>query len=73
MIIGLIPGTGGDIGSLVSYGVTKQLIKNPSVPFGEGVYEGIVAPEIANDAAIGGTLTTMLTLGIPGGDSVLSL
>ena len=68
-IIGLLPGTGGDIGSLVAYGFSKQLIKKPSRPFGEGSYEGVAAPEVANDAAIGGAITTMLTLGIPG-DSV---
>lgn len=71
-IIGLIPGTGGDIGSLVAYGTTKNLIKNPKVPFGEGAYEGVAAPEVANDAAIGGALTTLLTLGIPG-DSVTAV
>lgn len=71
-IIGLLPGTGGDIGSLVAYGATKSLVKNPSSPFGEGAYEGIAAPEIANDAAIGGALTTMLTLGIPG-DSITAV
>lgn len=71
-IIGLLPGTGGDIGSLVSYGFTKQLVKKPSRPFGEGAYEGVAAPEVANDAAIGGAITTMLTLGIPG-DSVTAV
>ncbi|SHM36863.1 putative tricarboxylic transport membrane protein [Caldanaerovirga acetigignens] len=71
-IIGLLPGTGGDIASLVSYGVSKQIIKKPSRPFGEGAYEGIAAPEIANDAAIGGAITTLLTLGIPG-DSVTAI
>jgi putative tricarboxylic transport membrane protein len=71
-LVGLLPGTGGDIGSLVAYGVTKQLTKNPSRPFGEGAYEGVAAPEVANDAAIGGALTTMLTLGIPG-DSVTAV
>ena len=71
-IIGLLPGTGGDIGSLVAYGATKSIIKNPSRPFGQGAYEGIAAPETANDAAIGGALTTMLTLGIPG-DSVTAV
>lgn len=71
-IIGLLPGTGGDVASLVSYGVTKQLIKKPSRPFGEGAYEGVAAPEVANDAAIGGAITTMLTLGIPG-DSVTAV
>jgi len=70
--IGLLPGTGGDIGSLVAYGFSKQLIKKPSRPFGEGAYEGVAAPEIANDAAIGGAITTMLTLGIPG-DSVTAV
>jgi putative tricarboxylic transport membrane protein len=68
-IIGLLPGTGGDIGALVAYGFTKQLVKKPSRPFGQGAYEGIAGPETANNAAIGGAMTTMLTLGIPG-DSV---
>jgi len=71
-IIGLLPGTGGDIGSLVAYGVTKQVVKNPSREFGDGAYEGVAAPEVANDAAIGGALTTMLTLGIPG-DSITAV
>lgn len=71
-IIGLLPGTGGDIGSLVAYGATKSIVKHPNRPFGEGSYEGIAAPETANDAAIGGALTTMLTLGIPG-DSITAV
>lgn len=71
-IIGLLPGTGGDIGSLVAYGTTKNLVKNPSRPFGEGAYEGVAAPEVANDSAVGGALTTMLTLGIPG-DSITAV
>jgi len=71
-IIGLLPGAGGDIGALVCYGVTKSVVKNPSSPFGEGAYEGIAAPETANDASIGGDLTTMLTLGIPG-DSITAV
>jgi putative tricarboxylic transport membrane protein len=71
-VIGLLPGTGGDIGSLVAYGATKGIIKKPSRPFGKGAYEGVAAPETANDAAIGGALTTMLTLGIPG-DSITAV
>jgi putative tricarboxylic transport membrane protein len=68
----LLPGTGGDVGCIVAYGVAKQVTKNPSRPFGEGAYEGVAAPEVANNAAIGGALTTMLTLGIPG-DSVTAI
>lgn len=71
-IIGLLPGTGGDIGALVAYGVSRQVIKDPTRPFGEGAYEGVAAPETANDAAIGGAITTLLTLGIPG-DSVTAV
>ncbi|GAB4114082.1 MAG: tripartite tricarboxylate transporter permease [Candidatus Caldatribacteriota bacterium] len=71
-IIGLLPGTGGDIGALVSYGYLKNAIRKPSRPFGEGAYEGVLAPETANKAAVGGALTTMLTLGIPG-DSVTAV
>ncbi|MDI9596948.1 MAG: tripartite tricarboxylate transporter permease [Atribacterota bacterium] len=70
--VGLLPGTGGDIGALVSYGTAKNIIKKPSRPFGEGAYEGVLVPEVANKAAVGGALTTMLTLGIPG-DSVTAV
>ena len=71
-IIGLLPGTGGDIGALVSYGFVKSAIRKPNRPFGEGAYIGVLAPETANKAAVGGALTTMLTLGIPG-DSVTAV
>lgn len=65
-IIGLLPGAGGNIGALVSYGVTKSVTKKPSRPFGQGAYEGVAAPEVANDSAVGGALTTIFTLGVPG-------
>lgn len=71
-LIGLLPGTGGDVACIAAYGVAKQVIKKPSRPFGEGAYEGVAAPEVANNAAIGGAMTTMLTLGIPG-DSVSAI
>jgi putative tricarboxylic transport membrane protein len=71
-IIGLLPGTGGDIGALTAYGVTKQVLKNPSRPLGTGAVEGVGASETANNAAIGGAVATMLTLGIPG-DSVTAV
>ena len=35
--------------------------------FGKGNIEGVIAPETANNAAAGGALIPMLTLGIPGG------
>jgi putative tricarboxylic transport membrane protein len=64
--IGALPGTGGDIASLISYDQAKRTVKNPEVPFGEGAMEGLVATESANNSAIGGAYIPMLTLGIPG-------
>ena len=64
--IGALPGAGGDIAALMAYDHAKRSIKKPSRPFGQGAYEGLVAPEAANNAAVGGAFIPMLTLGIPG-------
>lgn len=64
--IGALPGAGGDIAALMAYGHARRSIKKPSRPFGKGAYEGVIAPETANNAAIGGDNIPMLTLGIPG-------
>ncbi|MGP1348429.1 MAG: tripartite tricarboxylate transporter permease [Stomatobaculum sp.] len=66
VIVGALPGAGGDIAALLCYDQAKRTVKNPKVPFGQGAVEGIVAPESANNAAIGGAFIPMLTLGIPG-------
>ncbi|HLT01223.1 MAG TPA: tripartite tricarboxylate transporter permease, partial [Geminicoccaceae bacterium] len=66
VIIGALPGTGGDIAALIAYDQAKRTVKRPTRPFGEGALEGLVAPESANNAAIGGAYIPMLTLGIPG-------
>jgi len=71
-LIGILPGAGAPVASLLSYGNAKKSTKNPSVPFGEGAIEGIVASESANNAVIGGALIPMLALGIPG-DSVTTI
>ena len=66
MVVGALPGAGGDIAALMAYDHAKRSVKNPSRPFGEGAYEGLVAPESANNAAVGGAYIPMMTLGIPG-------
>lgn len=70
--VGALPGAGGDIAALLSYDLAKRTVRKPEIPFGKGAYEGIVAPEAANNAAIGGALIPMLTLGIPG-DSITAI
>ncbi len=72
VIIGALPGTGGDIAALMAYDHAKRVTKNPEVPFGEGAKEGLVAPETANNAAVGGAFIPMITLGIPG-DAVTAI
>jgi putative tricarboxylic transport membrane protein len=71
--IGALPGTGGDIAALIAYDNAKRTVKNPTPrPFGEGAYQGVIAPEAANNACIGGACIPMMTLGIPG-DSVTAI
>ncbi|MCI1208518.1 MAG: tripartite tricarboxylate transporter permease [Treponema sp.] len=65
IIIGAIPGAGGDIASIVSWDVSKKLSKHPE-EFGNGSIEGVAGTCSANNASIGGALTTALTLGVPG-------
>lgn len=72
VIIGALPGTGGDIAALMAYDHAKRVTKNPETPFGEGAMEGLVAPETANNSAVGGAFIPMMTLGIPG-DAVTAI
>lgn len=64
-VIGILPGTGGSIASIVSYGEAMRSSKNKD-HFGQGEEEGVVAPETANNAAAGGAMIPTLVLGIPG-------
>jgi len=65
VIIGLIPGAGGQIAGLVSYDQIKKLSKNKE-NFGKGEPDGIIAAESANNAMVGPSLVPLLTLGVPG-------
>ncbi len=63
--IGILPGIGGMTSNLLAYMAAKNSSKTPE-KFGTGYIGGIVAPETANNASIGGALVPLLTLGIPG-------
>lgn len=63
--IGVLPGAGATIASFMSYAAAKKLSKHPE-KFGHGAIEGVAAPESANNAAAGGAMVSLLTLGIPG-------
>ncbi len=64
-IIGIIPGEGAAVGAFFAYSEAKRRSKTPEA-YGTGIAEGIIAPETANNATVGGALVPTLTLGVPG-------
>jgi putative tricarboxylic transport membrane protein len=67
--VGLLPGGGAVIASLLSYAVEKQISREPET-FGQGALEGVAGPESANNAAASASFIPMLTLGIPGNPAI---
>jgi len=64
-IAGVLPGAGASLGSFLAY-TTEKSIAGEKGGFGTGVPKGVAAPEAGNNAAAGGALVPMLTLGVPG-------
>jgi putative tricarboxylic transport membrane protein len=65
VIIGIIPGAGGNIASIIAWNETRRAARNPE-RFGKGAPEGVAAAECANNADTAATLIPALTLGVPG-------
>lgn len=65
VVVGIMPGAGGNIASFVAYNEAKRFSRRPEA-FGTGIMEGVMAPEVCNNAVVGGAQIPMLTLGIPG-------
>jgi len=63
--VGLLPGAGATIATIMSYALEKRVSRRPE-QFGQGAIEGVAGPESANNACTAGSLLPMLTLGIPG-------
>ena len=63
--IGALPGTGSVTSAYLSYGLAQKRSKHPEL-FGKGATDGLAAAESGNNAACGGALIPMLTLGVPG-------
>lgn len=72
IIIGAVPGVGSSVGNLIAYAETKRTSKD-SATFGKGNPKGVVAAEAAVASAEGGSMATMLSLGIPGGGATAIL
>jgi putative tricarboxylic transport membrane protein len=62
-LLGILPGIGSIIPTFLSYALEKRLSPHPE-RFGRGAIEGVAGPESANNAASGGALIPLLTLGV---------
>lgn len=65
VIVGIIPGAGGNVAGLLSYQEAVRASSHKE-SFGQGNIDGVIASETANNAEVEGSLIPLLTLGIPG-------
>lgn len=64
-VAGVLPGAGASLGSFLAY-TSERAMSPEKESFGTGNPRGVAAPEAGNNAAAGGALVPMLTLGVPG-------
>lgn len=65
IIVGILPGVGGNAAALLAYNEEKRVAKDPE-SFGKGNPKGVAAAECGNSADNSSSLIPTLTLGIPG-------
>jgi putative tricarboxylic transport membrane protein len=63
--VGIVPGAGGAVASLMSYAAAKRISRTGNT-YGTGNVEGLIASEVSNDAKEGGALLPTVAFGIPG-------
>ncbi len=64
--IGAVPGVGSSIANLAAYAIAKRRAPDPD-SFGKRNPAGVVASEAANSSSEGGSMVSLLALGLPGG------
>ncbi len=64
-VVGVLPGAGAAVASMLSYALENRLSKHPE-RFGSGEIAAVAGPNAADNASTGGAMIPMLTLGIPG-------
>ena len=72
VFIGAIPAVGGDVAGIVSWDHCRRFSKKGK-EYGEGSVEGLAVTCASNNACIGGSMITMLSLGIPGSSTTAVL
>lgn len=71
VIVGVMPGAGGNLAGILGYSEEKRAAKDASL-FGKGDPRGVAASECANNADNASSLIPTLALGVPG-NSVAAL
>lgn len=71
-VLGVLPGGGATLSSIVAYATEKKRSKTPE-RFGRGAVEGVAAPETANNAAATSSFIPLLTIGLPANASMAML
>ncbi len=69
---GIVPGAGATIASFVAYGFESQFGRRRK-EMGTGIAEGIIAPQAAATASVGGALIPLFALGIPGSGATAAI
>ncbi|MCD1585826.1 tripartite tricarboxylate transporter permease [Halomonas sp. IOP_14] len=69
--VGILPGAGSDIGSWISYAVSKKMSRYPE-KYGSGHDEGLVDACSANNSSLSGAYVPAMVFGIPG-DSITAI
>jgi len=64
-LVGVLPGAGATIATFLAYTLEKKFARHPE-RYGTGDLRGVAAPEAANNAASGGSMIPLITLGVPG-------
>ncbi len=70
-VIGILPGAGSDIGSWISYAVSKRFSRKPET-YGKGNETALVEACAANNSALSGAYVPAMVFGIPG-DSITAI
>jgi putative tricarboxylic transport membrane protein len=64
-LMGMVPGAGATVASFVAYGLEKQFGRDRA-NVGKASPNGVIAPQAASTATVGGAFIPLLVLGIPG-------
>lgn len=68
IVVGVMPGAGPTVASFIAYNEGRRISKDGD-KFGTGVPDGILAPEVANNACVPAAVVPLLSFGIPSSTS----